>query len=459
MKIIILGAGQVGGTLAEHLATEGNDITVVDTDAARLKELQNRLDIRTVRGKASFPHVLAQAGGDDADMLVAVTNSDEVNMVACQVAHSVFQTPTKISRIRAQEYTHYDQLFGNHAVPIDVFISPELVVTNYIKRLIEFPGTLQVLDFANNKAKLVGVRAYYGGPLVGQELRYLREHLKSDVDTRVAAIYRRGRAILPQADTIIEVDDEVFFIADKRNIRTVMAELRRSEKPYKKIIIAGGGNIGARLAQTLEPFYNVKLIDHNRNRCERLSEKVKSKTIIINGSATDKELLLETNIENADVFCALTNDDEVNVMSSMLAKQLGARKVMTLINKAQYVDLVQGQGIDIAISPSQTTIGSLLTHVRRGDVANVHSLRRGAAEAIEAIAHGDRNTSKVVGRRLDEIDLPEGTTIGAIVRQDEVLIAHGYVVIESDDHVILFVLDKKRIPEVERLFQVELGFF
>ncbi|WP_396588059.1 Trk system potassium transporter TrkA [Bermanella sp. R86510] len=459
MKIIILGAGQVGGTLAEHLATEGNDITVVDTDGARLKELQNRLDIRTVRGKASFPYVLEQAGGDDADMLVAVTNSDEVNMVACQVAHTIFQTPTKISRIRSQEYSKHENLFGNHGVPIDVFISPEQVVTNYIKRLLEFPGALQVLDFANNKVKLVGVRAYYGGPLVGQELRYLREHLKSDVDTRVAAIYRRGKAIMPQADTVIEVDDEVFFIADKKNIRAVMAELRRSEKPYKKVIIAGGGNIGARLAQALEPFYTVKLIDHNLARCERLNEKVSSKTVILNGSATDKELLLEANIENADVYCALTNDDEVNVMSSMLAKQLGARKVMTLINKAQYVDLVQGQGIDIAISPSQTTIGTLLTHVRRGDVANVHSLRRGAAEAIEAIAHGDHKTSKVVGRRLDEINLPEGTTIGALVRGNDVLIAHGDVVIESDDHVILFVLDKNRIPEVERLFQVELGFF
>ena len=459
MKIIILGAGQVGGTLAEHLAIEGNDITVVDTDSARLKELQNRLDIRTVRGKASFPHVLRTAGGDDADMLVAVTNSDEVNMMACQVAHTVFKTPTKISRIRAQEYTQYKELFGNQAIPIDVFISPEQEVTNYIKRLLEFPGSLEVLGFADNKVMLVGSKAYYGGPLVGQELKFLREHLTSEVDTRVAAIYRRGEAILPQASTVIEVDDEVFFIAAKKDIRTVMAELRRTEEPYKRVIIAGGGNIGARLALALEPYYHVKLIDHNRPRCERLSEKVKGKTIIVNGRATDKELLLEANIENNDVFCALTNDDEVNVMSSMLAKQLGARKVMTLINKAQYVDLVQGQGIDIAISPSQTTLGSLLTHVRRGDVASVHSLRRGAAEAIEAIAHGDKNTSKVVGLRLDQVNLPEGATIGAIVRNNQVLIAHGDVVIESDDHVILFVLDKKRIPEVERLFQVELGFF
>jgi trk system potassium uptake protein TrkA len=315
MKIIILGAGQVGGTLAEHLATEGNDKTVVYTDGPILKELQNRLDIRTVLGKASFPNVLKQAGGDDADMLVAVTNSDEVNMVACQVAHSLFKTPTKISRIRAQDYTQYKELFGNTGVPIDVFISPEQLITNYIKRLLEFPGALQVLDFANAKAKLVGVKAYYGGPLVGQELRYLREHLRSGVDTRVAAIYRKGQAIMPQANTVIEADDEVFFIAAKKDIRTVMAELRRSEAPYKRVIIAGGGNIGARLAQVLEPFYSVKLIDHNLKRCMRLSEKVKSKTIILNGSVTDKELMLEANIEKTDVFCSLTNDSDVNVMS------------------------------------------------------------------------------------------------------------------------------------------------
>jgi trk system potassium uptake protein len=459
MKIIILGAGQVGGTLAEQLANERNDITVVDTDANRLKELQNRLDIRTVCGKGSYPDVLRQAGADDADMLVAVTNMDEVNMAACQVAHTLFKTPTKIGRIRATDYLQYENLFSPNAIPIDVFISPEQVVTNYIKRLIEFPGALQVLDFANNKVQLVGVRAVKGGPLVGHELKFLKEHLRSRVATRVAAIYRRGKAIMPTSSTIIEEGDEVFFIAAKKDIRTVMAEMRGKESQYKRIIIAGGGNIGSRLAEALEPFYQVKIIDHTRRRCKQLAEQLQSRTVVINGSVTDKDILLEANIENTDVFLALTNDDEVNVMSSMLAKQLGATKVMTLINKAEYVDLVQGQGIDIAISPSQTTIGTLLTHVRRGDVANVHSLRRGAAEAIEAIAHGDKNTSKVVGRTLAEISLPEGTTIGAIVRGEEVIIPRKQVMIESEDHVILFVVDKRRIPDVERMFQVELGFF
>jgi trk system potassium uptake protein TrkA len=457
MKIIILGAGQVGGTLAENLANEQNDITVIDTDAQRLRELQDLIDIKTVVGTGSYPQVLRQAGADDADMLIAVTNSDETNMVACQVAYTLFRTPTKISRIRSNAYLKQKELFKSDAFPIDVLISPEQVVTNYIKRLLEYPGTLQVLDFADEKVQLVAVRAYHGGLLVGQQLRKLKEHMPS-ADTKVAAIYRRGQAILPTADTVIEVDDEVFFIAAKNHIKKVMSELRREEDSYKRILIAGGGNIGYRLAKTLENKYRLKLIEHGKGRAKFLSENL-SKTVVLMGSATDKALLEEENIDTIDVFCAVTNDDETNIMSSMLAKRLGARKVMTLINKAAYVDLVQGGVIDIAISPQQTTIGSLLTHVRRGDMVNVHSLRRGAAEAIEAIAHGDKLTSKVVGRTISNIDLPKGTTIGAIVRGDQVIITHEDIMVESDDHIILFVVDKRRIPEVERLFQVGLGFF
>jgi trk system potassium uptake protein TrkA len=457
LKIIILGAGQVGGTLAENLANEQNDITVIDTDAQRLRELQDLIDIKTVVGTGSYPQVLRQAGADDADMLIAVTNSDETNMVACQVAYTLFRTPTKISRIRSNAYLKQKDLFKSDAFPIDVLISPEQVVTNYIKRLLEYPGTLQVLDFADEKVQLVAVRAYHGGLLVGQKLRKLKEHMPS-ADTKVAAIYRRGNAILPTADTVIEVDDEVFFIAAKNHIKKVMNELRREEDSYKRILIAGGGNIGYRLAKILENKYRIKLIEHDKDRAKFLSENL-SKTVVLMGSATDKSLLEEENIDTIDVFCAVTNDDETNIMSSMLAKRLGARKVMTLINKAAYVDLVQGGVIDIAISPQQTTIGSLLTHVRRGDMVNVHSLRRGAAEAIEAIAHGDKLTSKVVGRTISNIDLPKGTTIGAIVRGDQVIITHEDIMVESDDHIILFVVDKRRIPEVERLFQVGLGFF
>ena len=458
MKIIILGAGQVGGTLAEHLASEANDITVVDTDGERLRDLGDRLDIRTVQGRASLPNVLRQAGADDADMLVAVTNSDETNMVACQVAYTLFHTPTKIARVREAAYlTRGEELFDNDAIPVDVLISPEQVVTNYIKRLIEHPGALQVIDFAGGKAQLVAVKAYYGGPLIGQQLRQLREHMPN-VDTRVAAIFRRDRPITPRGDTIIEADDEVFFIAAKANIRAVMSEMRRLDESYKRIVIAGGGQIGERLAEAIESRYQVKIIEMNAARCRYLSDTLDS-TVVLQGSASDRDLMLEENIADADLFLALTNDDEANIMSSLLAKRLGAKKVMTIINNPAYVDLIQGGEIDIAISPQLATIGTLLAHVRRGDIVSVHSLRRGAAEAIEAIAHGDSKSSKVIGRSIGEIHLPPGTTIGAIIRDEEVLIAHDATIINAGDHVILFLVDKKHIRDVEKLFHVGLSFF
>jgi trk system potassium uptake protein TrkA len=456
MKILILGAGQVGSTLAENLAHEANDITIIDQNEEILRLLQDRLDLRTVSGHASHPDILRAAGAEDADMLVAVTDSDETNMVACQVAYTVFHTPTKIARIRAIEYLSQPNLFGTAALPIDFLISPEQLITDYIKRLIEHPGALQVLDFADGQVQLVGVKAYYGGPLVGHELRTLRDHMPK-VDTRVAAIYRRNRAILPKGHTVIEADDEVFFIAATKDIRAVMSELRRLDKPYKRIMIVGGGNIGKRVAQALESKYQVKVLDHDPARTRMLSNELK-KTIVLQGDAADQDLLLEENIEKTDVFCALTNDDEANILSSMLAKRRGARKVMTLINRAAYVDLIESGDIDIAISPQQATIGSLLTHIRRGDVVKVHSLRRGAAEAIEAIAHGDETTSKVVGRKIEDLKLPPDTTIGAIVRGNEVIIAHHDTVIQSEDHVILFLVDKARVAEVERLFQVGITF-
>lgn len=457
MKIIILGGGQVGASVAQNLASEANDITVVDINSSILQDLQDRIDIRTVVGTGSHPEVLAQAGAEDADMILAVTNSDEINMVACQVAYTLFHTPIKIARVRSVEYLNYPKLFSQDALPIDVLISPEQLVTDYIERLIEHPGALQVLDFAGGRVQLVAVRAVRGGPLVGHELRELRDHMPK-TEARVAAIFRRGSPIMPEGDTVIEADDEVFFVAARKDIRAMTSELRRLDKPVKRIIIAGGGNIGLRLAESIEERYQVKLIDCNAETARRLSERLK-KSIVLLGDAADEELLLEENIENTDVFCALTNDEEANILSSMLAKRLGARKVMSLINRASYVDLVQSEAIDIAISPQQATIGSLLTHVRRGDVVVVHSLRRGAAEAIEAVAHGDANTSKVVGRAIDEIRLPPGTTIGAIVRGEDVVIAHHDTVIESEDHVILFLVDKKHIPDVEHLFQVSVTFF
>lgn len=455
MKIIILGAGQVGSTLAEQLSID-NDVTIVDIDPERLNELQERLDVRTVCGPASYPNVLLNAGAEDADLLIAVTSSDEANMIACQVAYSLFRTPTKIARIRATQYVAYKALFGSEALPIDMLISPEHLVMQYIKRLIEHPDALQIVNFSQGKVQLAAVRAFYGGPLVGHALGDMKKHMPR-VDTKVVAIFRRNKPIIPTKETIIEPDDEIFFIATPANIDAVMSELRQLDQPYKRVIIAGGGNIGSKLAEALENQFNVKIIEHSLARTKVLAAEL-DKAVVLHGDAADRELLLDENIQETDIFCAVTNHDEANIMSAILAKRLGAHKVMALINRTAYADVVEGGDIDIAISPQQTTIGSLLTRVRKGDVVNVHSLRRGAAEAIEAIAHGDKKSSQVIGRKIKDIKLPWGTTIGAIVREEQVIIPNDDCEIAPEDHVILFLVDKSRIAQVERLFQVSFSF-
>ncbi|MBI5436608.1 MAG: Trk system potassium transporter TrkA [Nitrosomonadales bacterium] len=457
MKILILGAGQVGSTVAESLVSEANDITVVDTDAEKLRVLQDRFDLRTLVGNASHPSTLEQAGIADADMLLAVTQSDEVNMVACKLAASLYNTPTRIARIRAADYLGHPEIFSPANFCVDFSICPEQILTDYISKLIEFPEALQVLEFADGRVSLVAVKAFEGGPLVGNPLRNMRGHLPN-VDVRVAAIFRQDRPIIPEGDMVVEAGDEVFFIAATGHISTVLQEMRRMDKPTKRVMIVGGGNIGFRLALSLERDYQVKLIEYNKKSCERLAGEL-THTLVLHGDGTDENLLASEHVADVDVLCALTNDDENNIMSALLAKQGGARKVIALINRSAYVGLVQGGKIDIALSPAQVTIGSLLAYVRQGDVAVVHSLRRGAAEALELVAHGDRESSKVVGRRIDEIDLPKGATIGAIVRGGEVIMGHHDVVIEAEDHVIVFVINKAMVRKVEKLFQVNLGFF
>ncbi len=457
MKILILGAGQVGSSAAYHLSREeANEVTVVDMRPDVLRELQDRLDIRTVVGHAAHPEVLDRAGANDADIVVALTDADETNMIACQVAYTLFHTPTKIARIRAAEYMNSKDLFTQDAIPVDVRISPEQLVCEYVEQLILYPGASQVLDFADGRVRLVGVKADRDGLLVGQRIATLKEHVPN-TEGRIAAIYRQGKAMLPEGDTVIQEGDEVFFIADRKDIRVFMSEMRRLEDPVRRVVIAGGGNIGVRLALALEQTNQVKIIERDPQRARHISEQL-NKAIVLVGDAADEELLLEENIDSVDVFCALTNSEEANILSSMLAKRLGSNKVMALINRASYVDLVEAGSIDIAISPQQVTIGSLLAHVRRGDVVKVHSLRRGAAEAIEAIAHGQEGESKVVGRKIEDIDLPKGAAIVMLVREGQVIIAHHDTVVETDDHVILFLTDRRKIENLEKLFQVGVSF-
>jgi trk system potassium uptake protein TrkA len=472
LKIIILGAGRVGASVAESLVSERNDITVVDTDVASLAWLQDRLDLRTIPGNGIHPPVLESAGAEDADMLIATATRDETNLVACQLAATLFNIPTRIARIRAPEFLDHPELTGAEGFRVDHLICPEQTITDYITRLVEFPEALQVLEFAQGRASLIAVRAYEGGPLVSHPIRDLRAAHPS-IDMRVVAIFRGDSAIALDGNTFIEPGDEVFLLAASEHIRTALADLRRMDKPVKRIMIAGGGNIGLRLARQLRAGYQVKIIEPVRARCDYLASQLDASTsLILNGDSTDEDLLSEEGVDQMDLFVALTSDDENNIMSCMLAKRMGARRTIALINRQAYADLVEGNRIDIAIVPSQATIGQLLKHVRRGDVVAVHSMRRGAAEALEAIAHGDAKSSRVVGRRIEQIDLPRGAAIGAVVRKradsvdsdDEaaaydVIIAHHDTVIQSEDHVIVFVSNKRLLPRVEKLFQVGVGFF
>ncbi len=464
MKVIILGAGQVGASVAEHLASEENDITVIDVDAMRLEELSKRIEVRTLAGNAASPRLLAEANAADCDLLIAVTQSDQTNLCACLIAKRLFNVPRRIARIRAADFAAYRDLFGEDAFAVDEAICPEQLVCDAIVQLVETPGTLQVIDFAQGAAKLLVVRAERGGKLVGAPIRALREHLPG-VDLRIAAIYRSGEAILPEGSTVIERGDEVFVLVRDQDVPMLLRELRPEERPHRSILIAGAGNIGARVAKTLEETHRVKVIERDKRRAEWAADQLED-TLVLKGDATDEQLLQREGIDEVDFFLALTNDDENNIMAAALAKRLGAKKTLALINRSAYVDLVQGETVDVVLSPALVSIGELLRFVRRGDVVAVHRLRRGAAEAIEIVAHGDRRTSKVVGRRIDEIDWPKGVSLAALARPHgadrefgfEVLFAHHDTVIADGDHVIALCTQRRSIHALERLFTVALGF-
>jgi len=456
MKIIVLGAGQVGRTVAQSLAEEDNEITVVDTDAQALAQLEGMTDLRTITGQASFPEVLRRAGAEDADMIIAATDSDETNIVAIQIAYTLFRTPSKIARIRSQDYMREKNLFNNDHIPIDVIISPEQLITEHIERIIEHPGAIQVVDFARGRVRLVGVEVQAGAPMANKPLAHLPKALP-EIQTRVAAIYRGDERVEPDGKTVMRVGDTVFFLGKRKYTGQIMALFHDVDDPCRHVMIAGGGNIGLLLASKLERHYRVKVVEANEARAEQIASALVS-SMVLHGDAANKEMLVEENVAEMDVFCALTNDDEANILSAMLARRMGARKVMSLINRPAYVDLVERDVIDVAVSPQQITIGALLTLIRRGDVVAVHSLRRGSAEALEGVAHGDRDTSAIVGRPIGKIDLPTSAHVGAVVRGEEVFVAHHDLVIEPEDHLIVLVTDKRQIHEVEKLFQVGVTF-
>ena len=462
MNIIILGAGRVGESVAESLASEQNDITVIDQDPARLRLLEERLDLRGVVGNGIQPSVLREAGAKDADMLIACAAADESNLVVCKIAHDLFNVPTTIARVRSPEFVEGDELMGKNGFAVDRVICPEESVMRYIHQLIDYPEALQVLEFAEGRVSLIAIRASAGGALVGHTIGEFREKFPA-AEMRVVALYRLDTEMEATKSTRILPGDEVFVLAATDKIRYVLAAIHNIDKPVQRVMIAGGGKVGLRLARSLVGQCQVKLVEQDKKRCDYLAGQLPSSVLVLNGDAVDEELLLEENVAEMDLFLALTNDDEDNIMAAMLAKRMGARRVMSLINRRAYADMLQGSAIDIAISPAQTVIGELLAHIRRGDVVAVHSLRRGAAEALEGVARGDAKTSKLVGRRVEEIKLPTGARFGAIVRGEgrnaRVLMPHHDTLIEAEDHIIMFIPNKRLVREVEKLFTVSATFF
>jgi trk system potassium uptake protein TrkA len=457
MKIIILGAGQVGGSLAETLIAENHDITLVDLDEHRLQYFADRLDIHTLRGHCSYPGVLRQAGADNADMLVAVTDNDEANIVACQVAYTLFNVPVKMARIRSRHYFVRKELFALDHIPIDVIVSPEIIVTRLITELLVFIGALRVLDFAEGKVKIFTIRPYYGGALIGKTLAQVYEYL-SPLTFQIAAIYRDHIPIDLSEDTEIEVGDTIMIASETDYVNKIIAAFRREEAPLRNIMIVGGGNIGGSLARVLQDDYEVKLIDHNRGTCDRLSNSLRNVTVLC-GDGNDSALLRDENIENIDAFLALTNDDEANIIAAIQAKQMGVRQTFSLINRTDYFDIIESSAINVRLSPPLATLGSILTHVRRGDIKAVYSVNRGLGEVIEAVIHGDRKTSKLVSRCIDNIKLPKEVEVVGVIRDEQYLRPRPDLVICADDHVIFYVKDKRKVSDFENLLQVSSGFF
>lgn len=459
MKILILGAGVVGSTIAERLSREPeNEITIVDLDADILRAIHERMDVRTVAGHASRPAVLDHAGAGGADLIIAVTGNDEVNMVACQVVHSRYREfeagerrRTKIARLRYTEYSGIAALFGPDGLPVDVAIAPEDLITRYVEQLIRFPGASQVLEFSDGRALLLGAEARTGSWLVGRTPAELGER---KIKGRIAAVYRSGHAQTVNGRTVIENGDDVYFIAGSDEVRPLLSALRPEHQDVRNIMIAGGGNIGARVAESLQNHFQVKLIERSAKRARQVAERL-GRVIVLHGDATHEELLIEENIERMDAFVALMNADEANLLAAGLAKRAGCKRVMALANRQAYAALAGQMGIDVSISPAQITISELLRHIRQGDVARVHSLRFGRAEAIEGVAHGGDGQRSLVGRAVGEINLPHGTSISAIVRDGVVLPLDDDTTVRDDDHVILFMTNPRAKAQIERLFEDE----
>ena len=454
-KIAVLGGGQVGSSLAKILTDDGNDITLIDTNLSVIEDLQEDNDIKTIHGNASSPSVLEQAEVNDCDILIATTASDEVNLVSCHLAKKMFNVPTVIARLRNSEFQVSTSGFDLDLFSINSIISPSQLVTDFIKNIIEHPGAFQAYDFADGKLQVIGATVLKDGPLAGRKLSEFKKHLPN-VDVNVIALYRDRKTLPVNGTTVIETGDDLFFLATEENMR-FMSELSKNQSRIENIMIAGGGIVGMTLADKLSQKFSTKIIEKDLIRSKYLSESLED-TVVLNDDISDESLLDNEGIEEVDYFCSVTNDDQMNILSAKLAKDLGAKKSIAIINKLSYRKLVSKE-IDVVVSPEDVTIGSILASVRTSDVVKVHSLGFGEAELLEIIIHGDNETSKVVDKKVSELELPSGCRIGAIYREGKVILLNEDVSIQSNDRLIIYLLHKKDFSKLAKLLQVSIGFF
>lgn len=458
MKIVICGAGQVGFNIARHLALENNDVTVIDTSPDLIRRINDNVDAQGVVGHASRPDVLERAGTADADMIIAVTHMDEVNMVACQVAHSLFEVPIKIARVREQSYLDpaWGNLFSRDHLPIDVIISPEVEVARAITRRLKVPGAFEMIPLADDKVRLLGVRCDANCPLVNTPIKQLTQ-LFPDLNIVIVGLLRQDQPIQVSGEDQMLVGDDVYFVVDTEQVPRAMSAFGHEEPEVRRLLICGGGNIALLLAQEIErdhPEINAKIIEANADRAAAVAS-VLSGTVVLNGDVLDPEILEEAGVATVDTVVAVTDDDETNILSSLLAKRYGAKRAITLLNKSTYEPLITTLGIDVVVSPRNITSSTILQHVRRGRIHSVHTLREDFGELIEAEA---LETSSLVGTPLRDVKLPPGVMVGAIVRHGQVISPRGNTVIRNKDRVILFAASES-VRKVEKLFSVRLEYF
>ena len=465
MKILILGAGRVGRSVAETLVSDANDITIVDESAERIALMQERFDLRGIVGDASSPSVLSSAGAMDADLLIAVTANDETNLVACTLAAQIFNIPMRIARVRDSELRHYPRILGDEGFRATSVIWPELALVTQFSKLITFPAAQQVLNFADDKLTLFTVNSIENAPLTGKTLEEAFR-LLPQAKMRFISIYRRNRRLECRNDTVIEADDEITVLVSSDCAETVIEAFHPFEKA-ETIVLINGGELSALLTDKLEPTRSkrrVKIFEGKKEIAEDLSHRLTSNRVSVSLVKHDDTLtLMQEGIDQADVVVALSNNDETNIMAALLAKRLGAKRSIVLLENQVYSDLVRGTQVDVTVSPTQASLGELLRHIRYGDVVNAQELYQDKAEALEIIAHGTKKSSKVVGKALKEIAFPKGVSVGAIVRGEgddaNVLMAEPDLTVMDDDHLILFVPNKKVIQRIEHLFEVDVGFF